>query len=97
MQFLSFHGYTELNCDGVGLIMADVGIEFKKELFYGDVVQVNIAATHFTPAGFNLYYQLLKENNIIAAAAKTGMVCYNYNRKKVTAVPSAVKEKLITV
>ena len=33
-QFLRYHGYSELNLHGVGLIMSDVGIEFKSELFY---------------------------------------------------------------
>ncbi len=94
MQFLTHHGFTELNCGGVGLIMSDVGIEFKKEVFYGDVLAVNIAATEFSSIGFDLYYQLLKTDQTIVAAAKTGMICYNYEQKKIAQVPGVVKEKL---
>ena len=94
MQFLSHHGYTELNCGGTGLIMSDVGIEFKKEVFYGDVLEINVAATNFSSVGFDLYYQLLKTDGTIVAAAKTGMICYNYSLKKITQVPAVVKEKL---
>lgn len=94
MQFLTHHGFTELNCGGVGLIMSDVGIEFKKEVFYGDVLAVKIAATEFSSIGFDLYYQLLKTDQTIVAAAKTGMVCYNYEQKKIAQVPGIVKEKL---
>lgn len=94
MQFLTHHGFTELNCGGVGLIMSDVGIEFKKEVFYGDVLAVNIAATEFSSIGFDLYYQLLKTDQTIVAAAKTGMICYNYEQKKIAQVPGIVKEKL---
>ena len=47
MQFLKQLGYTELEFAGVGLIMADVGIEFKNELFYGDVVMVSVACYRF--------------------------------------------------
>lgn len=94
MQFLTHHGFTELDCGGVGLIMSDVGIEFKKEVFYGDVLEVNVAATNFSSIGFDLYYQLLKAGQSIVAAAKTGMICYNYSLKKITQVPVVVKEKL---
>ena len=94
MQFLAHHGFTELNCGGAGLIMSDVGIEFKKEIFYGDVLSVNIAAVNFTSVGFDLYYQILNKEKAIAALAKTGMVCYDYDKKKIAQVPVVVKEKL---
>lgn len=94
MQFLAHHGFAELNCGGVGLIMSDVGIEFKKEIFYGDVLSVNIAAINFTSVGFDLYYQILNKENVITALAKTGMVCYDYDKKKIAQVPVVVKEKL---
>jgi len=33
MQFLKHHGYSELDFGGTGLIMNDVGIEFRNEYF----------------------------------------------------------------
>lgn len=94
MQFLSHHGFTELNCAGVGLIMSDVGIEFKKEIFYGDILAVNIAVNNFTSIGFDLYYKILNKENVVTALAKTGMVCYDYDKKKIAQVPAVVKEKI---
>jgi acyl-CoA thioester hydrolase len=97
VQFLNSYGFTELNCGGAGLIMTDVAIEFKKEIFYGDVVEAKVTATSFTNIGFDLYYQLsvMRNNNpLLVAAAKTGMICYNYTQKKITAVPAAVKTAL---
>ena len=97
MQLLTKHHFTELNCGGVGLIMADAGIEFKKEIFYGDVLEVSIAAANFSSIGFDLYYRLVKrsgEKMIIVALAKTGMVCYNYDEKKIAQVPQEVKKAL---
>ncbi len=35
IQFLKNAGYSELDFAGVGMIMSDVMIEFKNELFYG--------------------------------------------------------------
>ena len=99
MQFLARHGYTELDCGGTGLIMSDVVIEFKKELFYGDSVEAQIAATEFTPFGFEVYYLLEKRNGQelqTVAKAKTGMLCYDYEQKKLQKVPAAVRKQLET-
>ncbi len=95
MQYLQSHGYTEMNVGGAGLIMNDAAIEFKAEAFYGDVLTVYVAAAEFTRAGFNLYYRLLKESDeTIVALAKTGMVCFDYKSRKITAVPEEVVEEL---
>lgn len=95
VQFLQHYGYTELNLEGTSLIMSDAGIEFKGELFYGDKVKVYVAATEFSRAGFNLYYKLVKDDTEnIVAVAKTGMVCFDYNTRKVASVPEGAKDKL---
>ncbi|MFL5810974.1 MAG: acyl-CoA thioesterase [Flavisolibacter sp.] len=93
MQFLKNSGYTEMNMEGVGMIMIDAGIEFRLELFYGDEVKIFVAATEFSRAGFNLYYKLMKDETIVAIA-KTGMVCYDYEKKKVVSIPTRAIEKL---
>ena len=97
VQYLAGYGYGELTLAGVGLIMSDVAIEFKSELFYGDVVTVSVAAADFSKIAFDLYYKLEKskgDTKQLVAIAKTGMVCYDYSRKKVTAVPAEVIDKL---
>lgn len=97
VRFLKSLGYSELNLGGVGLIMSDVAIEFKKEIFYGDEIIASVAAMDFTRAGFDLVYKLEKNTNsapALLALAKTGMVCYDYALKKVTGLPDEAKEKL---
>ncbi|MDR3714720.1 MAG: thioesterase family protein [Puia sp.] len=101
VQFLAHFGYTELNLAGVSLIMGDVAIEFKKEIFYGDTVLASVTAADFSRVGFILYYKLEKEEKqetnqgggkrVLLATAQTGMVCYNYELKKVVSVPEECK------
>lgn len=96
-QFLLHHGYTELQFEGTSLIMADAAIEYKKELTYGDVVKIYVAATGFDKFGFDLFYKLeiLKgEQQILAGKAKTGMLCYDYTNKKLALLPEVAKGKL---
>lgn len=100
MQFLKSLGSTEMNFEGVGMIMADVAIEFKSELFYGDLVIVSVTTREISKIGFELFYKLetLRQSQgdkkIVIGAAKTSMICYDYEKKKVLSLPEKVKLKL---
>jgi acyl-CoA thioester hydrolase len=100
MQFLNSIGYTEMELAGVGMIMSDVAIEFKNELFYGDVILASVACGEISKIGFELCYKLEtvrqsnNEKKILVAVAKTGMICYDYEKKKIASVPSEALIKL---
>jgi acyl-CoA thioesterase FadM len=84
-QFLLHYGCSELNFDGYGLILADAALEYKKELSYGDIVKISVAANGFDKYGFDIFYKLevSKADTItLACKAKTAMLCYDYNNKK---------------
>jgi len=97
MQFFKHFGYSEMQFAGVGIILADVGIEFKSELFYGDTVIVYINAAEFGKVSFDVFYKLEKQLNdkrILVALAKTGIVCYDYEKKKIVTVPEEARISL---
>ena len=99
VQFLRHHGYSELDLAGTGLIMADVTIEFRSELFYGDTLRASVAAAEFSRVGFELYYKLEKlsgEKWLPVAFARTAMICYDYAQKKIVSVPKEVCTKLLS-
>jgi len=98
VQFLTQKGTRELVAGGIGLIMSDVAIEFNAEVFYGETISVSVAVGEFSRAGFELYYKLEKQVNgrdTKVALAKTGMVCFNYELKKIARVPDALKSLLL--
>lgn len=99
VQYLQSMGYRELDLEGVGLIMADAAIEFRAELFYGDQVIAEVAATDFSRVGFDLVYRFTKNkegHDQLVALAKTGMVCFNYADKKIAPLPEPAKQKMST-
>jgi len=99
VQYLKQLGYGELDLAGVGVIMSDVGIEFKSELFYGDEVIVSVAAADISKIAFDLYYKLEKLTNekwVAVSFARTGMVCYDYKAKKIAPVPKEAINKLLS-
>ena len=96
-QFLKQFDFTELDCGGISLIMSDVAIEFKHELFYGETVSMSIATGYVSRVAFDIFYKLEKksgEKNEVVALAKTGMVCFNYKLKKVAGMSQTLRDKL---
>jgi len=95
MHYLEHFQYTELKFEGVSLIMGDATIEFKSELFYGEQLKVYVAVNNISKASFDIYYKLVKvKEETVIALAKTGMVCYDYSKKRVVSVPDAARNKL---
>jgi acyl-CoA thioester hydrolase len=90
MQWLASHNFTELNIAGAALIMADLAVEYKAESFYGDVLSVAISIGEITKISFEFFYEITTTRNdkkILIAKAKTGMVCFDYEARKVTNIP----------
>jgi len=99
-QFLNHYQYSEMNFAGTSLIMADVAVEYKKELSYGDVVKISVTAIGFDKLGFDIFYLLeviQEEKNYIAGKAKTGMMCFDYQNKKRMQVPDEAVIKFATI
>lgn len=97
MRFLANLGYTsEVNLEEkVGIIISDVAISYKSEGFYGDQLLVNISVNDFNKYGFDMYYELVnKATGKQVAIGKTGIVCMNYETRKVSTVPESLLQKL---
>ena len=96
-QFLFQFGYKELEFAGVGLIMVDSAIEYRKELNYAEEVKISVCTKNFNRLGFDIYYLLEVSNGndfVVAGKVKTGMLCYDYNLKKKVQIPAEALEKM---
>jgi len=90
MQFLKHFGFTELDIGGAALIMADVGIAYRSEAFYGDTVTAQVTPADFTPRSFDLFFRLTsKTTGKDVAHAKTGLVAFDYQSRSITEIPAA--------
>lgn len=94
MQFLDHYSFSEMDFAGTSLIMTNVEIEFKKELFYNDAIGIYVTISNFTHIGFDVYYKVVKNaGEVVVAIARTGMVCYDYQQKKITKVPETALDR----
>ena len=94
MQLLRNSGYDEMNAGGNSLIMADVMVAYKGEAFYGDVLTIKMYAEEITTHSFDLLYHISTLRNgtqTDIAHAKTGMVCFDYQSRKVAGMTGELK------
>lgn len=86
----------EISFDGtVGQIIADAVVVYKSEAFLGDVLEIKIAVQDFSKYGFDMVYVIHnKVSGKEVARGKTGIVCFDYSKRKVAAVPEILLQKL---
>jgi acyl-CoA thioester hydrolase len=90
-------GYkNELNFEGsVGHIVADALVVYKSEAFMGDQLQIQIGLGEFSKYGFDMFYRItnaVTEKEV--ALGKTGIVFFDYDKRKVAAIPVTFVEKI---
>jgi acyl-CoA thioesterase FadM len=92
VQFLRHYGFTELNIDGRSIIMTDAVLVYRSEGFYGDVARIEIAVSNMQSHGCDFIYKVTnKETGKELARAKTGILFYDYEEKKILQVPKKFK------
>ena len=91
VQFLAHLGAAEFDpASQLGFIMVDVAIEYKAEAFHSDVLHIALAANDQHKYGFDIVYHVKNQAGKEVARAKTGMLCFDYNTRKLRALPPAL-------
>lgn len=94
MRFLKHYGYSEMNLEGVSLIMSDSAIMFKGEAFYGEVLGIEVGPGNLERKGFDIFYRLYSlTSGRMVAIAKTGMVCFDYQKRRTQSLPPAFRQR----
>ena len=94
LRFLQHFGYTEMNIEGCGLIMADAAIQFLQQAFHADVLNVSISVVNIGRAGFTLVYVFEREQDQqTIARIQNGMVFFDYQNQSVTPTPESFKNQ----
>jgi len=92
LRLLRKYNFTEIDIDGSGLIISDVAIVYKSEAFYGETLKIEVATSDFSKYGCDFIYKITeKETGREIARAKTGIVFFDYENRKVAPVPEKFK------
>jgi acyl-CoA thioester hydrolase len=97
VRFLHAYGFTELDIDGFGLVMTDLVILYKAEGLYGEILTIEVGIQDLTTYGCDLVYRITnKETETEVARAKTGILIYDYEKRKVVEVPKRFKSTMMS-
>ena len=92
VAFLAEHGWSEMDCAGTGLIMTDAAVQYRGEAFAGDLLVIEVAVGEAARTGFRFYYRVTRDgDDALIAVAETGMACFDYGRRRVAALPEAIR------
>ncbi len=95
LRFFKSLGYTELDIEGYGIILADAVIVFRAEGFHGNRVRIDVALTDFSQRGCDMMYRLVElDQGRELARAKTGIVFFDYQQRKVADIPAPFLAKV---
>jgi acyl-CoA thioester hydrolase len=89
VRFLKHLGFVgEADVDGTGMLMVDVAIVYKREMFYGDNLRVEVGVTEVSRAGCEIVYRVTRlGDNAVTVEAKTGMAFFDYQARKLRRTP----------
>ncbi len=98
VQYFAEVNLRELDDQGFGIIMVDSVILYKAEILYGDVLTFDVAVDDITSSGCDFYYRITSEKTSKPAAlAKTGIVFYDYQARKISPVPPVFSEGVLNL
>lgn len=94
-RFFKSLGYSELDVEGVGIIVADAAVQYKSEAFHGETMLVRMAAAEFNKYGCDLLWQMTEQSSgREVARGKTGIVFFDYATRKMAPVPERFRARL---
>ncbi|MDN3575164.1 thioesterase family protein [Chitinimonas viridis] len=89
LRFLRSLGFSELDIAGYGLIQTDAVLVYKNQAFWGETLVAEVTADEFSKYGCDLYYRFRQQSDGREVLhAKTGVVFFDYQNKKLAAVPA---------
>ena len=98
IRFLNALGHSEKDVGGCGIIMADAAVVYRSEAFHGQTVRVQMASAQECRSSCDLYYRLTDvDDGREIANVKTGIMFFDYERRKPTRIPEAFAEAISEV
>lgn len=95
VRFLASMGYTEHDIEGGAIIMSDAAIVYRGEAHYGEVLRIEVGVGDFSGSGCDMLYRITREGSgEEVALCKTGIVFFDYVRKKPQRVPARFRERM---
>ena len=94
VRFLNHLGYTEMDVESIGIMMADSVIIYKSQSYYGDSLNIEVGVGEVSKKSCDLYYRVTKDENKVVALCKTSIVFFDYQTQKPVRIPEQFLGKI---
>lgn len=96
VHFLCRLGASENNLgDGkTGILLADLIVNYKGESFLFDRLEVESSIGEVHSKGFRMFHRITTAQGRLIALAETGIVAFNYHKRKVARIPESFIAKI---
>ncbi len=72
--------------DLLGLIIADIAVNFKAEAFAGDQLMIDCQIGELTSKSFRLFHRTRRKEQVVALV-ETGLVAFDYHLREISLLP----------
>jgi len=95
VRFLKELGASEADLgDGAtGLVMGDLAVNYKAEVFHGAELTVRCEIDELEARSFRVFYRL-ENGGVLAALAETGLIAFDYRKRRLAELPAAFVERV---
>ena len=95
VRFLDSLGFSEKDVGGCGIIQRDAAVQYKSEGTYGQKLRIQVAAELEGRSACEMYYLVTDAvDGREVAIVKTGLVFFDYEKRKPTRIPEAFKASI---
>lgn len=95
LRFLESLGFSEKNIGGPGIIMKDAHVSFRNEVYLHDVLTVDVGIDNVSSSSFEMLYTVRRiSDDAIVFTGSTGLVAFNYEKKKPVRLPEEFLGKI---
>ncbi len=92
LQFLASLGFTEANIYGLGMVVSDLAVDYRSESFANDRLVIDVGVSKFNRYGFDIGLQVTNSAlDAVVCNAKMGVVFFDFDRHKISEIPTAFK------
>ena len=97
LKLFHLHGFTEDNIgEGIGIIMTEAHVYFRKEVLVYDRVYVDVEVVSYGDKYFDLHYDIYREkDNVKVIEGDTRLLGFDYGKRKVAKLPDDFCKKIL--
>ena len=94
VRFLNHYSYTEIDIEGIGIMMADVVIIYKSQSYYGESLKIEVGVGELSKKSCDFFYRVTKDEDKVVALCKTAIVFFDYQSQKPANIPEQFLKKI---